>query len=138
MSDDQISPLQHNMRQLIGLSMREGYCDITFHNAPPLLGVRLKPTLNAALSYGAGATKISELMDRVETRDGATFRATDVWVIVQFPNGRPSKEDLANVDLAEGDAEVAPGVSLRLMARQVYHCKDDEAAEAMLRRVIAA
>ncbi|WNF56003.1 transposase [Pseudomonas sp. SG20052] len=138
MPDEHISPLQHTMQQLVDLSMREGYCDITFHNAPPLIGVRLKPTLNAALMYGAGAVKIKELMDRVETRDGAVFRAVDVWVIVQFPYGLPSAKDLAEVDLADGEAEVAPGVSMRLMAKQVYHCKDDDEAEAMLRRVLAA
>lgn len=138
MSDESISPLQHNMRQLVDLSMREGYCDITFHNAPPLIGVRLSPKLNAALMYGAGAAKIAELMDRVETKSGAVFRAVDVWVIVQFSSGLPTAEDLASVDLSDGDAEVLPGKSMRLMAKQIYHCKDDIEAEAMLRRVLAA
>ncbi|WP_339433581.1 transposase [Pseudomonas sp. EA_65y_Pfl2_P78] len=138
MTDENISPLQHTMRQLVDLSMREGYCDITFHNAPPLIGVRLSPTLNAALMYGAGAAKITELMDRVETRSGAVFRAVDVWVIVQFPDGLPTAEELANVDLAGGEAEVLPGKSMRLMAQQIYHCKNDVETEAMLRRVLAA
>lgn len=138
MADESLSPLQHTMRQLVDLSMREGYCDITFHNAPPLIGVRLKPTLNAALMYGAGAAKVMELMDRVETRGGAVFRALDVWVIVQFPDGLPSEADLAGVDLSDGDAEVLPGKSMRLMAQEIYHCKDDTEAEAMLRRVLAA
>lgn len=138
MSVDTISPLQHNMQQLVDLSRREGYCDITFRDAPPLIGVRLSPTLNAALMYGAGAAKISELMDRVETRGGKVFRAVDVWVIVQFPDGLPSAGDLADVDLSDGDAEVLPGKSMRLMAKEIYHCKDEIEAEAMLRRVLAA
>jgi hypothetical protein len=138
MSDETISPLQNIMQQLVDLSRRESYCDITFHNAPPLIGVRLSPALNAALMYGAGAAKISELLGRVETRHGAVFSAMDVWVIVQFPDGLPSAEDLASVDLSDGEAEVLPGKSMRLMAKEIYHCKDDIEAEAMLRRVLAA
>jgi hypothetical protein len=138
MPEDNLSPLQHNMRQLVDLSMRESYCDITFRNAPPLVGVRLSPKLNAALMYGAGAAKIAELMDNVETRGGRVFRAVDVWVIVQFPHGLPTEEELAAVDLADGDAEVIPGKSMRQMAKEVYHCKDDVEAEAMLRRILAA
>lgn len=138
MSGDAINPLQHNMQQLVRLSETEGYCDITFHNAPPLIGVRLSPKLGAAMMYRAGAAKISQLMEAVETRTGKTFRAVDVWVIVRFPGGLPTVDDLAGVDLSEGDAEVAPGVSMRLMAKQIYHCKDDVEAEKMLRRVLAA
>lgn len=138
MQEETITPLQHNMRRLVDLSMREGYCDITFHNRAPLIGVRLKPTLNAALMYGAGANKMAQLFEQIETRDGAVFRAADVWVIVEFPYGVPSDEDLAGVDLTDGDAEVAPGVSMRLMAKQVYHCTDDAEAEKMLRRILAA
>lgn len=137
MQNETITPLQHNMRRLIDLSMREGYCDITFHNREPLIGVRLKPTLNAALMYGAGAAKMVELFDRIETRNGTVFRAADVWVIVEFPYGLPTDEELAEVDLSDGDAEVTEGVSMRQMAREVYHCTDDAEAEKMLRRVLA-
>lgn len=137
MQEENITPLQHNMRRLVDLSRHEGYCDITFHNRAPLIGVRLKPTLNAALMYGAGAEKMVKLFDHIETRNGTVFRATDVWVIVEFPYGLPSDEDLAGVDLADGDAEVAPGVSMRQMAKEVYHCDNDADAEKMLRRVLA-
>ncbi len=81
---------------------------------------------------------MTEMLDRIETRDGDVFRAVDVWVIVEFPNGLPSDEDLARVDLADGEAEVAPGVSMRQMAKEVYRCRDDLAAERMLRRILAA
>lgn len=138
MQDEQITPLQHNMRRLVDLSRREGYCDITFHNRDPLIGVRLSPTLNAALMYGAGANKMARLFDQIETRTGVVFRAVDVWVIVEFTEGLPSDEDLARVDLADGEAEVAPGVSMRQMAKEVYRCGDDAEAERMLRRILAA
>ncbi|CAD1798246.1 hypothetical protein CPBF426_14940 [Xanthomonas arboricola pv. juglandis] len=138
MQEEQITPLQHNMRRLVDLSRHEGYCDITFHNRDPLIGVRLSPTLNAALMYGAGAKKMTELFDRIETRAGTVFRAVDVWVIVEFPHGLPSDEDLAGVDLADGEAEIAPGVSMRQMAKEVYRCGDDLEAERMLRRILAA
>jgi len=138
MQDESLSPLQHNLRKLVDLSMREGYCDITFHNREPLIGVRLSPALNAALMYGAGAKKLTELLDRVETKSGASFRAVDVWVIVEFPYGPPSEADLAGVDLAGGDNEVVPGVSLKEMTRQIYHCSSEAETEKMLRRVLAA
>ncbi|EFW77346.1 hypothetical protein [Pseudomonas savastanoi] len=138
MQDEKITPLQHNMRRLVDLSRREGYCDITFYNRDPLIGVRLSPKLNAALMYGAGAQKMANLFDQVETRTGAAFRATDVWVIVEFPHGLPTDDDLAEVDLADGDAEVVPGVSMRQMAKEVYRCADDSEAERMLRRILAS
>ncbi|EPY8493013.1 transposase [Pseudomonas aeruginosa] len=138
MQEENISPLQHNMRRLVDLSRREGYCDITFRNREPLIGVRLSPRLNAALMYGAGAEKMAQLFDHVETRSGTVFRAVDVWVIVEFPDGLPSDKELAEVDLADGEAEVVPGVSMRQMAKEIYHCADDVQAERMLRRVLAA
>jgi hypothetical protein len=138
MTEENITPLQHNMRRLVDLSRREGYCDITFRNRAPLIGVRLSPRLNAALMYGAGAEKMAQLFDQVETRNGTVFRAVDVWVIVEFPDGLPSDEALAEVDLADGEAEVVPGVSMRQMAKEIYHCADDAQAERMLRRVLAA
>jgi len=138
MQDEAVSPLQHNMQRLVDLSRTEGYCDITFHNGPPLMGVRLSPQLNAALMYGAGTKKMTELFNRVETRGGKVFRASDVWVIVEFPDGLPSDEDLAAVDLADGEALVTDDVTMRDMARQIYHCKTDADAESMLRRVLAA
>ncbi|MGE1075862.1 transposase [Pseudomonas fragariae (ex Marin et al. 2024)] len=138
MQNEQITPLQHNMHRLVDLSRCEGHCDITFHNRDPLVGVRLSPKLNAALMYGAGAKKMANLFDQVETRTGAVFRASDVWVIVEFPYGLPTEDDLAGVDLADGEAEVAPGVSMRQMAKEVYRCTDDSEAERMLRRILAA
>lgn len=138
MRQDEIGSLQRNMRTLVRLSMHEMYCDITFRERAPLIGVRLSPTLNAALMYGAGAEKMKDLFDRVETRGGETFRAVDVWMIIEFPHGLPSEADLADVNLSDGEAEVAPGVSMRQMAREIYHCADEEATEQMLRRILAA
>ncbi|MDN8648330.1 transposase [Stenotrophomonas indicatrix] len=126
------------MRTLARLSMHEIYCDITFRERAPLIGVRLSPTLNAALMYGAGAEKMKDLFDRVETRGGETFRAVDVWMIIEFPHGLPSDAELAEVNLSDGDAEVAPGVSMRQMAREIYRCADEETTEQMLRRILAA
>lgn len=129
---------QHTLQTLVRLSETEGYCDITFFNREPLLGVRLSPKLGSALMYGAGAAKIASILSALETRSGLSFDAADVWVIVQFGHSLPTPEELAGVDLADGEAEIAPGVSMREMARQVYHCRDDAETEAMLRRVLAA
>ncbi len=128
----------HVLQRLIRLSENEAYCDITFKSRPPLLGVRLSPKLGAALMYGAGGTKVAQILSTLETRSGLVFDGFDVWVPIEFCNGLPSAEDLANVDLADGEAEVSPGVSMREMARQIYHCRDDAETEAMLRRVLAA
>ncbi|MEN5287913.1 transposase [Stenotrophomonas lactitubi] len=138
MEREVLSPVQRNAQALIRLSRHEMYCDITFWDRPPLIGVRLSPALNAALMYGAGAEKMRELFDRVETRDGQSFRAVDVWMIIEFPHGLPSDAELAEVNMSDGDAEVAPGVPMRQMAKEIYHCADDEAAEQMLRRILAA
>ncbi|HCF0970795.1 TPA: transposase [Pseudomonas aeruginosa] len=137
MTDDAVRR-QHTLQTLVRLSESEAYCDITFFNRPPLLGVRLSPKLGAALMYGAGAAKIASILAALETRTGVTFSSDDVWVIVEFGRSLPTAEDLEKVELADGEAEIAPGVSMREMARQVYHCRDDAETEAMLRRVLAA
>lgn len=133
-----MTPLDHNLQTLINLSMTEGYCDITFRSRAPLIGVRLKPTLNAALMYSAGASKMLELFRHVETKSGESFNAEDVWVIVPLPNGDPTPEELAAVDLADGEAEVASGVTMRQMAKEIYHCSDEVSTDSMLRRILAA
>lgn len=129
---------QHTVQVLIHVSTFDQYCDITFLNGPPLVGVRLKPALGAALMYGAGAKKLAGMLERLETRDGTVFMAQDVWMVIPFPNGLPTEAELSGIDLADGDAEVAPGVSIREMVRQVYRCASDEETERMLRRVLAA
>lgn len=133
-----MNPMSHNLQTLIHLSMAESYCDITFKNRAPLIGVRLKSTIGAALMYGAGASRMLELFRSVETRSGDSFDVKDVWVIVQFPNGNPTPEELAAVDLTDGEAEAAPGVTMQQMAKEIYHCEDDACAERMLRRILAA
>lgn len=49
---------------------------------PPSFGcryrVRLSQKLNAAFMSGAGALKMANIFDQVETRTSALFRATDI------------------------------------------------------------
>ncbi|MBP2842373.1 transposase [Pseudomonas sp. PNP] len=108
MTNDDAVRQQHTLQTLVRLSETEAYCDITFFNREPLLGVRLSPKLGSALMYGAGAAKIASILSALETRTGLSFNAGDVWVIVEFGNRLPSAEELANVDLADGEAEIAP------------------------------
>lgn len=139
MADPRRDAWQHNASLIQKLSMFEGMCDVTFRSErPPLLGVRISAQINSALQYGAGAKRMLEEYRNVRTRSGDTFDLNDVWVIVPLPNGEPSADDLAGVDLADGDAEVAPGTSMRQMAREIYKCTTDAQAEVMLRRVLAA
>lgn len=132
------SRLQHLMQQFLRLSMVEGYCDITFYDKPPIIGARISPKLNAAMMYGAGAAKMNDLFTHIETRNGVVFSIHDVWVVVEFPGGLPSEKDLADVDLADGEARLPQGITLREMAREIYKCETDVEAEIALRRVLAA
>ena len=139
MADSQRDAWVHNAQLIQKLSMFEGMCDVTFRsNRAPLMGVRISSQVNSALQYGAGATRMLEEYKHIRTKSGDTFDLNDVWVIVPLPNGEPSEVDLAGVDLADHDAEVASGVSMRQMAREIYKCTTDAQAELMLRRVLAA
>jgi hypothetical protein len=139
MTDSQRDAWLHNAQLIQKLSMFEGMCDVTFRSdRAPLMGIRISAQINSALQYGAGAKRMLEEYKHIRTKSGDTFDLNDVWVIVPLPNGEPSETDLADVDLADGDAEVAPGVSMRQMAREIYKCTTDAHAELMLRRVLAA
>jgi hypothetical protein len=139
MNDPQRDALLHNMELIQKLSMFEGMCDVTFKSGrAPMLSAKISAQINSALQNGAGAKRMLEEYKCIRTRSGATFDLNDVWVIVPLPNGEPTVADLEKVDLADGDAEVAPGVSMRQMAREIYRCTTDADAEHMLRRVLAA
>jgi len=139
MNEEARGALRHNMETIQKLSQFEGMCDVTFRtDRPPLMGVRISAQINSALMYGAGAARMLEEYKHVRTKGGDTFNVEDVWVIVPLPDGEPTDASLASVDLADGNAEVAPGVSMRQMAREIYRCTNDVDAERMLRRVLAA
>jgi hypothetical protein len=96
-----------------------------------------------ALMYGAGPQKLAEMLNDIKLKHGKSTVATvpmrDIWAIFPMPKAGFSEEELARVDLTQGDDVVGPsGETLRDMIRNTYHCKSEQETEYFLRRYIAS
>jgi hypothetical protein len=89
--------------------------------------------------YGAGAKKLSELLGNIHLSNGDAVSINEIWVIFPMPKGGFTKEELAAVDLAEGDKRAGPkGETVREMIRNVYQCTTTAEEDRFLRRFLAS
>lgn len=125
--------------QLIMLSMLGQPCDVTFYKKKPALSVKIDQKINIALMYGAGAIKLKEMLDSIELSNGDRVSISEIWTINPMPEGGFSEEELAAVDLLEGEEKVGPnGETLRTMISETYHCNSPAEEDQFLRRFIAS
>jgi hypothetical protein len=114
-------------------------CDVTFHNKPPALDVKIDEKIKLALMHGIGAKKLQEMLNNISLSNGDVVSLGDIWTIHPMPVGGLSEEELSAVDLSEGDRQFGPnGKTLREMIRAVYHCQSKEEEERFLRRYLAS
>jgi hypothetical protein len=124
---------------LITLSTTGQPTDVTFYHRRPLLDVKVREGLGAAMMYGAGPKKLQELMGRIEFSDGTVVGLDEIWTINPMPKGGIPQADLDAVGLAEAEAKVGPnGETMRHMVRATYHCKTRADEDRFLRRFIAS
>ncbi len=124
---------------LIMLSTSGQPCDLTFFKRKPMLDVVIDQQLALALMYGAGPSKLGEMLSNLKLSNGQTVSMGKIWTIHPMPKGGFSKEELEAVDLAQGEKKWGPdGETLRKMIRDTYHCKNKEEEDYYLRRFIAS
>ncbi len=124
---------------VLELSVSGQPCDVTFRNKPPALDVKIDQTITLALMYGAGAKKLQEMLNNISLSNGDVVSLGEIWTIHPMPVDGISEEDLAAVDLSDGEEVSGPnGETVREMIRDVYHCKSKEEEDKFLRRYLAS
>lgn len=124
---------------VIRLSVSGQPCDITFHDRSPILDVKVDSKLSIPLMYGAGSQIMDDRMQQISLSNGEVVAFDNIWTVHPMPVDGLSKEELAAVDLGEGEQRFGPnGETLREMIRSVYHCTTSEEEELFLRRYLAS
>ena len=125
--------------QILMLSMTGQKCDITFYQKKPAINVRVDQQISLAVSYGAGAKKLQEMLNNIKLSNGESVGIGEIWTINPMPHGGLSEEELNSVDLNEADQESGPnGETLREMIKNTYHCETKDEEDHYLRRFIAS
>lgn len=125
--------------QIITLSMTGQRCDITFYDRKPAIEVKIDQQINLALSYGAGAKKLKEMLESIKISNGQIANIGSIWTINPMPKGGFSEEDLQSVDISEAEERVGPkGETLRKMISDTYHCVSKDEEDYYIRRFIAS
>lgn len=120
------------------LSMSGQPTDVTFYRRKPILDVRITTRLGAARLYGL-ESRLPRLLRRIEFSNGAFAGLNEIWTVNPMPMEGISPEELAVVDLAQGEERMGPrGETLRKMIRKTYHCKSRDEVDYFLRRWIAS
>jgi hypothetical protein len=129
----------HLAWQLAELSSTGQPCDITFYKREPMLDVKIDQRLFLALSYGAGAKKLAELLNNLKLTNGESISWGEIWTVNPMPKDGFTEAELRAVDLAQAEEKVGPnGETLRQMIRDTYHCTTKEEEDKYLRRFIAS
>lgn len=112
--------------------------DITFYRRKPILNVQVSTKLCAARFYGL-ESRLPRLLKRIEFSNGTVASLAEIWTINPMPIGGFTPEELAAVDIAQGEERHGPqGETLRKMIRETYHCKSRKETDYYLRRWIAS
>lgn len=90
------------------------------------------------MPYGLGGL-LPRILKRIEFSNGATASLAEIRTINPMPTDGFTDEELAAVDLAEGEKRYGPnGETLRRMIRETYQCKSRKETDFYLRRWIAS
>jgi hypothetical protein len=127
--------LTHNLTML---STSGQPADITFYKRKPLIDVQVSTKIGAARLYGL-ESHLSRLLKRIEFSNGMTAGLGEIWTVNPMPMEGFTDEDLAAVDLSQGEERQGPqGETLRKMIRKTYHCQSRKETDYYLRRWIAS
>lgn len=112
--------------------------DVTFYRRKPLIDVQISTKIAAARLYGLGS-QLPRVLKRIEFSNGTAASLAEIWTVNPMPAEGFTDEELAAVDLAEGDKRYGPnGETLRKMIRETYQCNSRKETDFYLRRWIAS
>jgi hypothetical protein len=127
--------LTHNLTML---SSSGQPADVTFYKRKPLINVRISTKIAAARLYGL-ESQLPRILKRIEFSNGVAASLAEIWTVNPMPIEGFTDEELAAVDLSEGEKRHGPnGETLRKMIRKTYHCKSRKETDIYLRRWIAS
>jgi hypothetical protein len=127
------------LTQLEKFALGKTRCDITTFTGEPHIDVLIDPKFFYALMYGAGAAKMSEILNAIQLSDGTSVTIKEIWTIHPMPPEGLSNEALSAVDLTDGDEVAGPnGETIRQMIARTYKCKSPDEEEKYLRRYLAS
>jgi hypothetical protein len=129
----------HLAFQLVTLSFSGQPCDVTFYHRRPIINVKVDQKIATALMYGAGASKLREMLRKICFSDGTAISFGEIWTVNPMPSDGFSEEELNSVNMSEAEECIGPnGETLRKMIRDTYHCTSIEEEDFYLRRFIAS
>lgn len=127
--------LIHNLTML---SSSGQPADVTFYRRKPFINVQISTKVAAARLYGL-ESQLPMILRRIEFSNGIAASLAEIWTVNPMPIEGFTDEELAAVDLADGEARHGPnGETLRKMIRKTYQCKSRKETDLHLRRWLAS
>ena len=125
--------------QLATLSLTGQPCDVSFREKKrAAVGVTIDQRISLALKNGAGPEERRKIFSEIRLSDGQVVALAEIWQVLPMPAGGLSKEELAAVDLSDGDQKSGPnGETVREIVRTFYRCESGEEEDGFLRRFLA-
>jgi hypothetical protein len=125
--------------QLATLSMSGQSCDVSFiEKKRAAVDVTIDQRISQAINNGAGAEELQKIFSEIKLSDGQMVALDEIRIVLPMPPGGLSKEELAAVDLSDGDQKSGPnGETVREIVRNFYRCESGEEEDGFLRRFLA-
>ncbi len=125
--------------QLATLSLTGQPCDVSFiEKKRAAVDVTIDQRISLALKNGAGPEELRKIFSEIRLSDGQVVALAEIWIVLPMPPKGLSKEELAAVDLSDGDKKSGPnGETVREIVRNFYRCESGEEEDGFLRRFLA-
>ncbi|MFZ1944328.1 MAG: hypothetical protein WAU43_11975 [Acidobacteriaceae bacterium] len=124
---------------LATLSLTGQPCDVSFiEKKRAAVDVTIDQGISLALKDGAGPEELRRIFSEIRLSDGQVVALAEIRLVLPMPHGGLSKEELAAVDLSDGDKKSGPnGETVREIVRTFYRCESGEEEDGFLRRFLA-
>lgn len=117
------------IQNLTMLSSSGQPADITFYRRKPLINVKISTKIAAARLYGL-EDQLPKVLRRIPFSNGAVASLAEIWTVNPMPVEGFTDEELASVDLTEGEERHGPNVSLRRRPRRLHRAATPSSMDA--------
>lgn len=140
-ANDERLKMMSDMLRMLALSGQP--CDVCTHSGARHVDVTIDPDFVYALMYGAGPSKLAEMLKHIKLQlhgsPVASVAFDDIWVIYPMPKEGISDEQLQEVDMREAERSIPPsGETVREIIRNTYRPKDEKELDYFVRRYLAS